>query len=155
MNRSSVFLMLMRSKILYRKRHVFHKHIFHIKLNKRKKCLFCTKICLKWLVFRKIHADIKNTEGIMCFSVISLKFLIANWDALISFPLVSFFSFKSKNILFDFYFFFLFTRLFLVAKSSGPGAVHPLVPLKPPVGNFILLYTTNLILKIREYNHRS
>ena len=36
--------------------------------------------------------------------IFPLKFLIANWDALIPFRLVSFFCLKSKNLSFNFYF---------------------------------------------------
>ena len=69
------------------------------------------------------QVTIKNTG---CFLVISLKFLIANWNALILFLLVAFFCLNSKNI------FFLIFSLTCGApsgyKSAWPEAVDPLAP---------------------------
>ena len=42
--------------------------------------------------------------------IISLRFIIANWDTLIPFLFVSFLCLKSKNLLFNFYFFVLRCR---------------------------------------------
>ena len=56
------------------------------------------RICT-WNVlgFKENHVKVKLTQGaFICFPVISLKSLIANWDALIPFLLVSFFCLKSN-----------------------------------------------------------
>lgn len=68
--------------------------------------------------------------------IFPLKFLITNWDTLISFLLVSSFCLKLKKIFFStFTFSFLSSGLLLATKGVGPGAwgpdpLHPYPPLK-------------------------
>ena len=97
--------------------HIKHvKHICYISELHRKKTSFYKLNNSAWnvLVFKENQVKIKEHRLYSCFFVISLKFLIANWDALIPFLLVSFFCLKSKRkkkkISFQFLIFALWCR---------------------------------------------
>ena len=75
----------------------------------------------------------------------SLKLLVVNWDALISFLFVSFFCLHSKNLLFNF--FFLRCRTpssYQKCRAWDHGLLAS--PLKPPVAKFFS--TTNYYFSI-------
>ena len=109
------------------KRTVFYKQVESVTFK---------KICAWYvLAFQKNHAKKATAQGVfICFPVISLKFVIANWDALIPFLPVSFFCLKSQNLLFNF-FFFLTCGATSNVQNREHGVVAPLPPLKPLVSS--------------------
>ena len=119
MNHLSAFFTLMSCT---GKRHVFYKQ--------GEVLIFC-KYVLEFFDFWGKPRKTKNAGCIHMFSVTSLKFLIANWDALIPF-LVSFFFLKWKSLLLIFIF-YLCARSSWLSKVRGLGQLPQLHSLKPPV----------------------
>ena len=94
---------------------------------KQEEVIFFCKNVWKVLAFKENNVKIKNTR----FPVISLKFLIANWDALIPFFRVSFLCVKSTTLLFIFSPYVWGLLLQPKARGLGPCPLWP--PLKPSV----------------------
>ena len=116
------------------------KFMFLISWITERSVCFLQKCAWNVLVFKKNHVKIKQCRAyLFVFSVIWLKFLIANWDALIPFFLVSSFYLKSKI----FFLFVLGAGPFLATKSAGPGAVASWSPVA--VFSFFVLYLFSFV----------